>query len=69
MTLLFKALAGISAAILLVVALLGQLVTVAGFLLLAVKIAIVAIFLALIIMIAFSILRDRSRRRHEVEDL
>ena len=68
MTLLFKALAGISAAILLVVALLGQLVTVAGFLLLAVKVAIVAIFLALIIMIAFSILRDRSRRRHEVED-
>ncbi len=69
MTLLLKALTGISAAILLVIALLGQLITVAGFLIVAVKIAIVGIFLALIIMIAFSILRDRSRRRHEVEDL
>ena len=69
MPLLLKALAGISALILLVVALFGQLLTVAGVLLVAIKIAIVMIFFAVIAMIIFSILRDRSHRRREAEDL
>ena len=69
MTLLLKALAGISALILLVVALFGQLLTVAGVLLVAIKIAIVMIFFAVVAMIIFSILRDRSHRRREAEDL
>ena len=69
MTLLLKALGGITALILLVVALFGQLLTVAGFLLVAIKVAIVMIFFAVIAMIILSILRDRSHRRHEAEDL
>jgi hypothetical protein len=69
MTLLLKALGGISALILLVVALFGQLLTVAGVLLVAIKVAIVMIFFAVIAMIIFSILRDRSQRRREAEDL
>lgn len=69
MTLILKALGGISALILLVIALFSQLITVVGVLLVAIKIGIVLIFLALVVMIAFSILRDRSRRRQEAEDI
>jgi len=69
MAILLKAIAGISALILLVIALLGSILTLGGFLLTAVKVLIVVIFLAVITMIAFSILRTRSRRRHEVEDI
>lgn len=69
MTLILKALGGISALILLVIALFSQLITVVGVLLVAIKIGIVLIFLALVVMIAFSIQRDRSRRRQEAEDI
>lgn len=69
MTLLLKALGGISALILLAIALFGQVITVAGVLLVAIKFAIVVIFLAVIVMIVFSILRDRSYRRREAADL
>jgi hypothetical protein len=69
MTLILKALGGISALILLVIALFSHLITVVGVLLVAIKIGIVLIFLALVVMIAFSILRDRSRRRQEAEDI
>lgn len=69
MTLLLKALGGISALILLAIALFGQVITVAGVLLVAIKFAIVVIFLAVIVMIVFSILRDRSHRRREAADL
>lgn len=68
MALLLKAIGGIAALILLVITLLGSVLALGGFLLTAVKVLIVVIFMAVITMIVFSILRDRSRRRHEVED-
>jgi hypothetical protein len=69
MAFLLKALAGISALILLVITLLGSIITLGGFLLTAIKILIVVIFIAVLTMIGFSILRDRSRRRREAADL
>ena len=55
--------------ILLVGALLKVLVVAAGFLLALIKFAIVIIFVVVIVMIALAIFRDRSRRRHEAEEL
>ena len=69
MAFILKALGGISALILLVITLLGSIVTLGGFLLAAIKVLIVVIFLAVVTMIVFSILRDRSRRRHEATDI
>jgi len=69
MAFILKALGGITALILLVITLLGSIVTLGGFLLTAIKVLIVVIFLAVITMIVFSILRDRSRRRHEATDI
>ena len=57
MALLLKALAGISALILLVVTLLGSIITLGGFLLTAIKVLIVVIFVAVITMVVVSILR------------
>ena len=69
MALILKALGGITALILLVITVLGSIVTLGGFLLSAIKVLIVVIFLAVVTMIVFSILRDRSRRRHEATDI
>ena len=69
MTLILKAFGVVTALILLVVAMLGHLIALGGFLLIAIKVAILTIFLALIVMMVFSILRDRSRRRREAEDM
>ena len=69
MALILKALAGISALILLVITLLGSIVTVGGFLISAIKVLIVVIFFAVLAMVVFSILRDRSRRRSEATNL
>jgi len=69
MALILKAIGGIAALILLVITLLGSIITLGGFLLVAIKFLIVVIFLAVVTMIAFSILRDRSRKRREVDDL
>jgi len=69
MAFLIKAIGGIAALILLVITLLGSLITLGGFLLGAIKVLIVVIFVAVIVMIVFSILRDRSRRHHEVRDI
>ncbi|MDQ2935979.1 MAG: hypothetical protein M3R67_00565 [Acidobacteriota bacterium] len=69
MTLILKAFGVVTALILLVIAMLGNLIAIGGFLLVAIKVAILAIFLALVVMIVFSILRDRSRRRHEAEEI
>lgn len=67
MGLLLKALGGITALILIVITLLGSVISLGGFLLAAIKVLIVAIFLALLIGIIFTILRDRSQRRNEAE--
>lgn len=69
MGLLLKAIAGIAALIAIVITLLGSVVTLGGFLLAAIKILIVAIFLALLIGIIFTIIRDRSHRRREANEL
>ena len=69
MAFILKALGGIAALILLVVTLLGSILTLGGFLLTAIKVLIIVIFLAVITMVAFSIFRDRSRRRREATDL
>jgi hypothetical protein len=69
MAILLKALAGISALILLVVTLLGSIVTIGGFLLTAVKVLTVVIFVAVLTLIGFSILRDRLNRRREASNL
>lgn len=68
MGLILKALGGIAALILLVVTLFSSLITLGGFLLTAVKFLILAIFLALLVAIVFTIIRDRSNRRREAED-
>ena len=65
MAFIIKALGGITALILLVITLLGSIITIGGFLLSAIKILVIVIFLAVIVMVVFSILRDRSRRRSE----
>ena len=67
MALLFKAIAGVSALILLVVTLFGQLLALGGVLLVAIKVAVVVIFLAVLTMIVFFILRDRCRDKRETE--
>ncbi len=69
MAFLLKAIGGITALILLVITLLGSLITLGGFLLGAIKVLIVVVFVAVIVMIVFSILRDRSRRHREVQDI
>jgi amino acid permease len=69
MAFILKAIAGITALMLLVITLLGSIITLGGFLLAAIKVLIVVIFVAVLVMIVFSILRDRSRRRHEAHDL
>jgi len=69
MAFILKALGGIAALILLVITLLGSIVTLGGFLLIAIKVLIVVIFLAVVTLIVFSILRDRSRRSREATDI
>jgi hypothetical protein len=69
MAIILKALAGISALILLVVTLLGSIVTLGGFILTAIKVLVVVIFVAVLTLIGFSILRDRMNRRREASNL
>jgi len=69
MAILLKAIGGITALILLVVTLLSSLITLGGFLLGAIKVLIVVIFIALLVFLVCSILRDRSRRSDEVRDI
>jgi len=62
MALLLKALGGIAALILVVITLLGAIVSLGGFLLAAVKVLIIVVFIAVLALVAFSILRARSNR-------
>jgi len=68
MALILKALAGISALVLLAVTLFSSLIALGGVLLVAIKFAVVAMFIAVIVVVVFSIVRDRSRRRHQTSD-
>jgi hypothetical protein len=67
MAFLFKAIAGVTALVLLVVTLFGQLLALGGVLLVAIKVAVVVIFLAVLTLIVFFILRDRCRHKRETE--
>ncbi|HJS24043.1 MAG TPA: hypothetical protein VJ751_06790 [Pyrinomonadaceae bacterium] len=49
------------------IALLKQLILLVGWLLAAIKIGIVVVFIALLVMIVLAILRDRSRKRSETQ--
>lgn len=68
MALLLKVLGGITALILLAVTLLGSIITLGGFLLAAIKVLIIVIFLSVVTLVIVSILRDRSYRRRASED-
>ena len=61
----FGGLGAIVALIFVIIALLKQLILLVGFLLTALKVAIVVIFIAVLVMIALAIFRDRSRRKRE----
>ena len=65
MAFLFKAIAGVTALVLLVVTLFGQLLALGGVLLVAIKVAVVVIFLSVLTLIVFFILRDRFRHKRE----
>ena len=65
MVFLFKAIAGITALGLLLVTLFGQLLALGGVLLVAIKIAVIVIFLAVLTLVVFFILRDRCRHKRE----
>jgi hypothetical protein len=69
MAFILKALGGITALILLVVTLLGSIVTIGGLLLTMLKVLIVVIFVAVLILVTFSILRDRSQKRREAREI
>ena len=61
----FGRLGGVLALILLIVALLKQLVTLVGFLIAAIKVGVVVVFIALIVLIGLAIWRERCNRRRD----
>jgi len=65
MALLLKAIAGVTALVLLAVTLFGQVLALGGVLLAAIKVAVVVIFFAVLALILFFILRDRLRNKRE----
>jgi L-asparagine transporter-like permease len=66
---IFGRLGGVLALILLIVALLRQLVALVGFLLAAVKVAVVLMFIGIVVLILLAIFRDRAQRRRESQEL
>jgi predicted membrane protein len=60
---------GIVTIIILMIALLKQLIAFVGFLMFAIKVAILLAFIGLFLLIVLAILRGRSQRRRESEDL
>ena len=68
MALLLKALGAIAALVAIVITLLGSILTLGGFLLAAIKILILVVFLSVMTLVVVSILRDRSQRRRTPED-
>ena len=67
MALLLKAIAGVTALVLLAVTLFGSVLALGAVLLTAIKIAVILIFLAVLVLIVFFILRDRSQRKRETQ--
>ncbi len=60
---------GILTMILLVITLLKQLIALVGFLLFAIKVTVVVAFVGLLLLIVFAMLRGRTRRRRDLEDI
>jgi hypothetical protein len=60
---------GLLTIILLVIVLLRQLIAFIGFLMFAIKVGIVLLFVGLMLLIVISFLRSRSRRRSETGDV
>jgi len=60
---------GILTMILLVITLLRQLIALVGFLLFAIKVSVVVAFVGLFLLIVFAMLRGRTRRRRDLEDI
>lgn len=60
---------GILSMILLVITLLRQLIALVGFLLFAIKAAVVIAFVGLLMLIVFAMFRGRARRRRDLEDI
>jgi hypothetical protein len=60
---------GILTIIILVITLLRQLIALVSFLLVAIKVGLVVAFVGLMLLIVISILRGRSRRRHETDEI
>ena len=67
MALLLKAIAGVTALVLLAVTMFGSVLALGAVLLAAIKVAIVLIFLAVLLLIIFFILRDRFQRKRETQ--
>lgn len=65
MALLLKAIAGVTTLVLLAVTLFGSVLALGGILLAAIKLAVVLIFLAVLALIVFFILRDRCRQKRD----
>ena len=65
MALLLKAIAGFTALVLLAVTLFGQVLALGGILIAAIKVAVAVIFLAVLALIVFFILRDRFLHKRE----
>jgi predicted lysophospholipase L1 biosynthesis ABC-type transport system permease subunit len=60
---------GILTVIVLIITLLRQLISLVGFLLVAVKVGIIIAFIALILLMIVLVMRGRSQRRREAEDM
>lgn len=60
---------GIVTIIALVIVLLKQLIALISFLMIAIKLALIIVFVGLMLLILFAMMRGRTRRRREAEDL
>jgi hypothetical protein len=67
MALLLKAIAGVAALLVLAVTLFGQILALGGILIAAIKVAVIIIFLSVLSLVVFFILRDRFRHKRETE--
>ncbi|MEP6741479.1 MAG: hypothetical protein ABJB61_03195 [bacterium] len=67
MAIVLKAIAGGMALVLLAVTLFGQILALGSVLLAAIKLAVIIIFLSVLSLIVFFVIRDRFRRKRETE--
>ena len=65
MAILLKAIGAVTALVLLAITLFSSVLALGGFLLSAIKVLIVVIFIAVVAIIGISVLRDRRNKRHE----